>query len=136
MAGSAMKATRMGSTGRIRLRLAALFAAALLGQLGLPPPHASADCVLTAEDQHYIALLAQRQIGAALGNTDCDVAAQGRQIANDVRVADNAPLRASTIADDVYYRTNLTAEQAAFQVAAAIYVYAPDMVWVVEDTAL
>ncbi|OOK72261.1 hypothetical protein BZL30_5334 [Mycobacterium kansasii] len=76
MAGSAMKATRMGSTGRIRLRLAAVFAAALLGQLGLPPPHASADCVLTAEDQHYIALLAQRQIGAALGNTDCDVAAQ------------------------------------------------------------
>lgn len=131
-----MKATRMGSTGRVRSRLAAVSAAALLGQIGLPPPPASADCVLTAQDQHYIALLAHRQIGAASGNTDCDVAAQGRQIANDVRVADNPPLRASTIADDVYYRTNLTVEQAAFEVAAAIYVYAPDMVWVVKDTAL
>ncbi|KZS55942.1 hypothetical protein A4G26_17475 [Mycobacterium kansasii] len=126
----------MGSTGRIRLRLAAVFAAALLGQLGLPLPHASADCVLTAQDQHYIALLARRQIGAASGSTDCDVAALGQQIANDVRMANNPSLRASTIADEVYYGTNLTAEQAAFEVAAAIYVYAPDMVWVVEDTAL
>lgn len=131
-----MKVTRMGSTGRIRLWLAAVLAAALLGQLGvLPPPHASADCVLTAQDQHYIALLARRQIGAASGNTDCDVAARGQQIANDVRMANNPSLVASTIADDVYYRTNLTAEQAAFEVAAAIYVYAPDMVWVVKDTA-
>ncbi|ETW23387.1 DUF732 domain-containing protein [Mycobacterium gastri] len=129
-----MNAHQMSSRGRLITGLALMVV--LLWQVLTLPPRASADCVLSAQDQRYIALLAHRQIGAASGSTDCDVAAQGRQIADDVRVADNPPLRASTIAEAVYDETDLTVEQAAFEVAAAIYVYAPDMVWVVENTAL
>lgn len=113
-----------------------VLAVALLGHVLLSPPRASADCVLTAQDQHYITLLAQQRIGAVSEHTDCDVAAQGRQIADAVRTADNPSLAASSIAADIYDETNLTADQAAFEVAAAIYVYAPEMVWAIRDSPL
>lgn len=128
-----MNATHLSSPGRVA---GIVLAALMLGHVLLVAPPASADCVLSAQDKRYVALLQHRQIGATSGNTDCDVAGLGRQIADNVRVADNPPLMASTLADAVYDRTNLTAEQAAFEVAAAIYVYAPEMVWVVDNTAL
>jgi Protein of unknown function (DUF732) len=109
---------------------------AMLGCVLVSAPQASADCVLTAQDQSYIQLLAQKHIGAINGYTDCDVAGQGRWFADKVRASATPALTAAGLARTYYwnYWTSLTEEQAAWQVAAAIKVYAPEMVPAVLNT--
>lgn len=97
------------------------------------PPPASADC-LTGQDHLYIGLLAQRNIGPAAGYTECDLALHGRQTASAVRMAANPAAAAANIALDIYYNTDLTPDQAAWQVAAAVSVYAPEMIPVIRRT--
>ena len=102
-------------------------AVAMLTPTLVLPLQASADC-LTGQDHFYIGLLAQKDIGPAPGYTVCDVALHGRQIASAVRASVNPLATAASIARDLYLNTDETMDQAIWQVAAAIRVYAPEMI--------
>ncbi|CAM3232429.1 hypothetical protein BST27_24810 [Mycobacterium intermedium] len=117
---------------RLWAAIVVLMLAVMSFALASPPP-ASADC-LTSQDHFYIALLAQRNIGPKPGYTECDLALHGRQTASVVRQAANPRAAAAYLALDIYYNTDLTADQAAWQVAAAVSAYAPEMIPIIRRT--
>ncbi|GAB3035660.1 DUF732 domain-containing protein [Mycobacterium bourgelatii] len=119
-----------------RLWAASLVLMLAMTSLALASPRpASADC-LTGQDHLYIGLLAQRNIGPRAGYNECDLALHGRQIASVVRTSANPAAAAASIARDIYYGTDLTVDQAAWQVAAAISAYAPEMIPIIRRTPL
>lgn len=106
---------------------------AMLGQALLLAPRASADCTLHADDEQYIHLLAQQDIVHAGGFTDCHVAAEGRWFADQVRTSADPLGTARSLVRIVRTGTSLSTEQAIWEVAAAIYVFAPEMVPVLNN---
>ncbi|BBY37220.1 hypothetical protein MMAN_13540 [Mycobacterium mantenii] len=104
---------------------------ALLSHVVLPAPQASADCTMTADDDRYVTLLAEKNIVHAAGYTDCHVTAEGRWFADQVRASPDPLGTARSLVRTVIAGTPLSAEQAEWEVAAAIYTYAPEMIQVI-----
>lgn len=98
---------------------------AMLGHLLMSAPEASAiPCTLSDDETTFVALLAQKNIGPAVGSTYCDLAYGGHAVAYDVRHG----VPPTTEAITVYKNTNLSMDQAIWYVAAAVVVFAPEMV--------
>lgn len=87
-------------------------------------PEATATPALTDQDVTYVQMLEQAGIRPGPGHTEYDLALTGRKIADDVRHG-VAPL---TIANQLFAGNGVTWYQAKFVVAAALAVYAPDLV--------
>lgn len=104
---------------------------ALLSYVVLPAPQAFADCTMTADDDRYITLLAEKNIVHGAGYTDCHVTAEGRWFADQVRASPDPLGTARSLVRRVIVGTPLSAEQAEWEVAAAIYTYAPEMIQVI-----
>jgi hypothetical protein len=121
------------TTARWPSRVLSLWAAgfvlvvAMVGYALLVAPEASAYCVLTAQDRMYISFLQEENIGPAPGYTWCDAALGNRQIADEVRASPNPLATAVSIAQRIYYNSNLTLDQANWEVADAVTVYAPEV---------
>ena len=104
---------------------------ALLGHVVLLAPHASADCTMTADDERYVNLLAEKNVVHAAGYTDCQVTAEGRWFADQVRASPDPLGTARSLVRRVIAGTPLSPEQAEWEVAAATYAYAPEMIQVI-----
>jgi len=99
----------------------------MLGHALLVAPEASADCFLSAEDREYVSFLQEKNIGPAPGYTWCDAALGNRQLADKVRASFNPLATAASIAQSIYLNTNLTMDQANWEVADAVTIYAPEV---------
>lgn len=97
---------------------------AMAGHALFTAPEATATPALTDQDVTYVQMLEQAGIRPGPGHTEYDLALTGRNIANDVRHG-VAPL---TVANQLYAGNGVTWYQAKFVVAAALAVYAPDLV--------
>lgn len=118
---------------RPRRRLLAVYgvgaalAVAMTGQVAAGP-QASAGCTLTGADDRYIELLAQNKISHPANYSDCDITAEGRWIADQVRNAPDPFDKANSLVQMVTDRTPMTAKQAEWKVESAIYTYAPQTI--------
>lgn len=113
----------------------AALATSMLGQALLSAPHASAACSMTPKDDQYINLLAQNKMVHSAGFNDCNMAAEGRRFADQVR---NSPDPLATGKDLVNMLTNTTSmkhDQAEWEVESAIFVYAPEMIPAIKGQA-
>ncbi len=107
--------------------------AAMLGHVVLSAPPASASCNLTAEDDHYINLLAQDKMIHTADFTDCHMAAEGRWFADQVRHSADPLGTARSLMKMVTDTTPMTAQQAEWEVECAIFCYAPEMIPQIKD---
>ncbi|MGO9356040.1 MAG: hypothetical protein ACLP3C_36395 [Mycobacterium sp.] len=121
-----MTTTAARSPDRVLSLLAAglLLVVAMLGHALLVAPETSATCSLSAEDAAFVALLSEKAIVPSPGSTGCDLALGGHIAAYDIRhgVSPTAEVQV------VYNKTNLTWDQSEWYVAAAVVVFAPEMV--------
>lgn len=97
---------------------------AMAGHALFTAPDATATPALTDQDVTFVQMLDQAGIHPGPGLTEYDLALTGRNIANEVRHG-VAPL---TIANQLYAGNGVTWYQAKFVVAAALAVYAPDLI--------
>ncbi len=63
----------------------AVLATSMLGEALLSSPHAAAACNMTPKDDQYVNLLAQNKLVHAAGFNDCNMTAEGRRFADQVR---------------------------------------------------
>ncbi|HTX93673.1 MAG TPA: hypothetical protein VME67_01830 [Mycobacterium sp.] len=109
--------------------------AAMLGQVVLAAPPASANCNLTAEDEQYIHLLGQNNMIHTADFNDCRLTTEGRWLANQVRTAADPMARAKSLMTLLTDTTSMDAKQAEWEVESAVFVYAPEMVPKIKDEA-
>ncbi|HTX93391.1 MAG TPA: hypothetical protein VME67_00305 [Mycobacterium sp.] len=123
------------SGGRVLAAWAALGAltVAMLGEVVLSAPRASATCNLSPQDEQYIQLLAQNGMVHNSDFTDCHEAAEGRWFAEQVRISPDPALTAKNLMTMITDTTPMNASQAEWEVESAIYVYAPEMVPKIKD---
>ncbi len=100
----------------------------MLGHVVLSAPQASAECTSTAADDLYINLLAQKNMVHTADFNDCQMSAEGRWFADQVRASADPVGTAKSLIKMVTDTTPMTAEQAEWEVECAIYVYAPEMI--------
>lgn len=113
----------------------AALATSMLGEALLSAPHAAAACNMTPKDDQYINLLAQNKMVHSAGFNDCNMTAEGRRFADQVR---NSPDPLATGKDLVNMLTNTTSmkhDQAEWEVESAIFVYAPEMIPAIKGQA-
>ncbi len=101
---------------------------AMLGHDVLSAPQASAACSMTAQDDQYINLLAQNKMIHTADFTDCNMTAEGRWFAEQVRTASDPLARAKSLMTLITDTTPMKADQAEWEVESAIFVYAPEMI--------
>ncbi len=101
---------------------------ALLSDQVLVAPTSSASCTLTAQDEQYINLLAQKNMIHGTDVSDCNVVAEGRWFADQVRTSPDPLHTARSLVQKVSDTTPMTEDQAEWEVESAIFVYAPEMV--------
>ena len=111
----------------------AVLGAAMLGQVVVSAPPASASCNLTPQDDQYISLLAKDKMIHSADFTDCHMVAEGRWFADQVRNSPDPLGKARSLMKMVTDTTPMTAEQAEWEVESAIYVYAPEMIPKIKD---
>jgi hypothetical protein len=111
----------------------AVCVAGLLGGGVLSAPRAWAGCTLTPQDEQYISLLAQDKMIHGTDYNDCHMAAEGRWFADQVRSAPDPLATAKSLVKMVDDGTPMKSDQAEYEVEAAIYVYAPEMVPKIKD---
>jgi hypothetical protein len=109
--------------------------AAMLGQVVLAAPQASANCTLTAQDEQYIHLLAQNDMIHTSDFNDCRLTTEGRWLADQVRTAADPMARSKSLITLLTDTSSMDAKQAEWEVESAIYVYAPEMVPKIKDQA-
>lgn len=107
--------------------------ALMVGQGLASAPHASAACTLTTQDEQYINLLAQGKMIHGADFNDCHMVAEGKWFASQVRTASDPLATAKSLVKMVSDGTPMNADQAEFEVEAAIYTYAPEMVPKIKD---
>lgn len=128
-------------TVRNRTRTLSLWAAgislvaAMLGQGMLSAPKASANCTMTAADDQYIKLLAQNKMVHTADFDDCNMTAEGRWFANQVKNSPNPFGKAQDLVNMVTSTTPMKQPQAEWEVESAIYVYAPQVIPKIKDEA-
>ena len=128
---------------RIRTRKRALslgaagvaVAAAMLGQVVLSAPKASANCTMTPTDDRYIKLLAQNKMVHTADFDDCNMASEGRWFANQVKTSPHPYGVAQDLVNMVTSTTPMKQSQAEWEVESAIYVYAPQVIPKIKDEA-
>ncbi|MEY8015575.1 DUF732 domain-containing protein [Mycobacterium servetii] len=123
---SRMRALSVGAAGAGLMAL-------MVGQGVASAPHASAGCTLSAQDEQYINLLAQDKLIHGTDFNDCHMVAEGRWFAQQVRTASDPLATAKSLVKMVDDGTPAKEDQAEFEVEAAIYTYAPDMVPKIKD---
>ncbi len=130
-----MTTTRTRSRKRMLSVWAAgvVLAVAMLGQVVLSAPQASANCTMTPADDQYINLLAQNSMVHSADFNDCNMTAEGRWFANQVRTSPDPLATAKKLVKMVTDTTPMDAKQAEWEVESAVYVYAPDMVPKIKD---
>ena len=130
-----MMTTRLRSRGRaLSVGVAgAGFMALMVGQGVASAPQASAGCTLSKQDERYINLLAQDKLIHGTDFNDCHMVAEGKWFANQVRTASDPLATAKSLVKMVNDGTPMNADQAEFEVEAAIFTYAPDMVPKIKD---
>lgn len=101
-----------------------VLAVMMLGNVLLTGAKVSAQCSLSPDETVFVALLAQKNIGPVPGSTFCDLAFAGHVVAYDVRNGVSPDAEAA----QVYMQTDLSMDQATWFVAAAVVVFAPEMV--------
>ena len=109
--------------------------AAMLGQVVLAAPQASANCTLTAQDEQYIHLMAQNSMIHSADFNDCRLTTEGRWLADQVRTAADPMARAKSLITLLTDTTSMDAKQAEWEVESAVFVYAPEMVPKIKDEA-
>ncbi len=120
---------RFGSSARV----AGVLMFGMLGHAVLSAPEASAGCTLTPQDEQYINLLARDKMVHGIGFNDCHMVAQGRWFADQVRNSPDPLGTGKSLVQMVANTTPANAEQAEFEVEAAIFVYAPEMIPTIKD---
>ena len=100
----------------------------VLSQLFPIAPQAVAGCTLTAQDEQYIGLLAQKGMIHGTEASDCNMVAEGRWFADQVRNSPDPLGTARALMQMVTDTTSMNKEQAEWEVEAAIFVYAPEMI--------
>ncbi len=130
-----MTTTRTRSRRRVAAVSAAgaVLAGAMVSQVVLSAPRASAACTLTPQDEQYIHLLAQNSMIHSTDFTDCHMVTEGRWFADQVRTAADPLARAKSLMTLITDTTPMDAKQAEWEVESAVYVYAPDMVPKLKD---
>ncbi|UXA05161.1 DUF732 domain-containing protein [Mycobacterium sp. SMC-2] len=113
----------------------AVLATSTLGGALLAAPQASAQCSMTPADDQYIKLLAQNKMTHSAGVNDCNVTAEGRWLADQVRTSADPYATAKRLVQVVDDKTSMDAKQAEWEVETAIYVYAPDMIPKIKNQA-
>lgn len=107
--------------------------AAMVSQSVLAAPRAAAVCTLTAEDEQYIDLLAQKNMIHGSEVNDCDMAAEGQWFADQVRNSPDPFGTAKTLVQQVINTTPMAPDRAEWEVEAAIFVYAPELIPTIKD---
>lgn len=107
--------------------------AAMLGRSVLAAPPAAAQCTLTAQDEQYISLLAQKNMIHGSDVNDCHMVAEGRWFADQVRNSADPFGTAKALMQHVINTTPMTPDQAEWEVEAAIFVYAPELIPRIKD---
>jgi len=121
---------RFGSPARVA-GLVLLFG--MSGHAVLSAPEASAGCTLTPQDEQYINLLARDKMIHGIDYNDCHMVTQGRWFADQVRNSPDPLGTGKSLVKMVADTTPANAEQAEFEVEAAIFVYAPEMIPTIKD---
>ncbi len=111
----------------------AILAGAMVSQVVLSAPRASANCTLTPQDEQYIHLLAQNNMIHSADFTDCHMVTEGRWFADQVRTAADPLARAKSLMTLITDTTPMKADQAEWEVESAVFVYAPEMVPKLKD---
>lgn len=106
---------------------------AMLGHAVLSAPPASANCTMTPEDDQYIHLLAQNKMIHTVDFNDCNMSAEGRWFADQVRNSSDPLGTARSLMKMVTDTTPMNAQQAEWEVESAIYVYAPELIPKIKD---
>ncbi|MEY8015596.1 hypothetical protein [Mycobacterium servetii] len=73
-------------------------------------------------------MLAQDKIVHPVNYSDCDISAEGRWLADQVRNAPDPFDKANSLVQLASNRTQMTAKQAEWKVESAIYTYAPQTI--------
>ncbi|MFY2860484.1 hypothetical protein ACOJVU_12020 [Mycobacterium sp. THU-M104] len=123
---SRIRALSVGAAG-------AGFMALMVGQGVASAPHAWAGCTLSEQDEQYINLLAQNKMIHGTDFNDCHIVAEGKWFATQVRTASDPLATAKSLVKMVNDGTPMNADQAEYEVEAAIFTYAPDMVPKIKD---
>ena len=106
---------------------------AMLGDVVLSAPQASASCSMTAADDQYINLLAQNKMIHTADFNDCNMTVEGRWFADQVRHSPDPLGTARSLMKMVTDTTPMDADQAEWEVESAVYVYAPKMIPKIKD---
>ncbi len=83
---------------------------------------------MTAQDEQYINLLAQKNMIHGADVSDCNMVAEGRWFADQVRNSSDPLQTARSLVQKVSETTPMNEEQAEWEVESAIFVYAPEMI--------
>lgn len=112
-----------------------VLATVMLGEALLSAPQASAACSESPADDQYIKLLAQNKMTHSADVNDCNLIAEGRWLADQVRTSPDPYGTARRLVQVMDDKTSMNAKQAEWEVETAIYVYAPDMIPKIKNEA-
>lgn len=108
---------------------------AMLAHVVLSAPKASASCTMTAADDKCINLLAQNKMIHTADFNDCNMTAEGRWFAVQVRNSPDPLGKARSLMNMVTDTTPMNAKQAEWEIESAIFVYAPQVIPKIKDEA-
>jgi hypothetical protein len=106
----------------------AVLATSMLGEALLSAPQASAACNMTPKDDQYINLLAQNKMTHTAEFNDCNMTAEGRWFADQVRTSAEPRATGKNLVNMVTNTTSMKHDQAEWEVESAVFVYAPEMI--------
>ncbi|WP_297595074.1 hypothetical protein [Mycobacterium sp.] len=106
----------------------AVLATSMLGEALLSAPQASAACNMTPKDDQYINLLAQNKMTHTAEFNDCNMTAEGRWFADQVRTSADPLATGKNLVNMVTNTTSMKHDQAEWEVESAVFVYAPEMI--------
>ncbi len=121
-------AARAPRFGLLLLVAGVVFTVVMLSHLVLASPQAVAGCTLTAQDEQYIDLLAQKNLVHGTDFNDCHMVVEGRWFADQVRNSPDPLGTARALMQTVTDTTPMNKEQAEWEVESAIFIYAPEMI--------
>jgi hypothetical protein len=111
----------------------AVLTAAMLGHVVISAPPAWANCTMTPQDDQYVQLLAKNKMIHTADFNDCNVVAEGRWFADQVRNSPDPLGKARSLMKLVTDTTPMNADQAEWEVECAIFCYAPEMIPQIKD---
>ena len=90
---------------------------------------------MNAADDRYIHLLAQNKMIHTADFNDCNMTAEGRWFADQVRNSPDPLGQARSLMNMVVNTTPMNAKQAEWEIESAIFVYAPQVIPEMKDEA-